>query len=183
MNNTIKNVLSFVLGGAAGAVVTWKILEKKYKDISDEEIESVRELYNKKLNKANEIAEEQKQVSEYKDTVEYLSYAGGKNPENKTEEKIESIHVIPPEEFGETGYETESLTYYADKVLTYEATDEVVDNVDELVGKDSLTKFGEYEDDSVFVRNEILEKDFEILLDNKPYRPHQVMKKQRPDEL
>ena len=77
--------------------------------------------------------------------------------------------MISPEEFGEfEEYEKISLTYYADQVLTDE-NDEEVDNVEECVGVESLNHFGDYEDDSVFVRNDRLKCDYEILLDQRNY--------------
>ena len=91
------------------------------------------------------------------------------------------VYVIPPESFGETDFETVSLSYYADKVLVDDTKHEVITNVDELVGRNSLETFGEYEDDSVFVRNENLKKDFEILLDMRNYsdvssiKPHLIV--------
>ena len=93
---------------------------------------------------------------------------------------MEKPYVISPEEFGEfEEYEKISLTYYADKVLADE-NDEEVDDVDEIVGEESLNHFGEYEDDSVFVRNDRLKCDYEILLDQRNYSdvaktmPHRV---------
>ena len=78
-------------------------------------------------------------------------------------------YVIPPEEFGEIEeYDTESLTYYQDGVLT-DQDDSIIDNIDELIGEDSLTHFGEFEDDSVFVRNDKLRCDYEILRDLRNY--------------
>ena len=41
----MKNLLCFVAGAAIGSVVTWKLIEKKYKDLADEEIESVIETF------------------------------------------------------------------------------------------------------------------------------------------
>jgi hypothetical protein len=52
--------------------------------------------------------------------------------------------------------------------------------VDDVVGFESLNRFGEYEDDSVFVRNDRLKCDYEILLDRRKYsdvvnkKPHEV---------
>lgn len=84
-------------------------------------------------------------------------------------EKTDKPYVIPPEEFGEfDDYETISLTYYADKVLA-DDLDELVEDVDNVVGLKSLETFGEYEDDSVFVRNDRLRADYEILLDTRNY--------------
>ena len=78
-------------------------------------------------------------------------------------------YVICPEEFGEMDeYETESLTYYADGVLTDDFDNEIED-VDDLVGEESLSTFGDYEDDSVFVRNDKYKTDYEILLDDRKF--------------
>ena len=72
-----------------------------------------------------------------------------------------------------------SLTYYADGVLADE-NDEVIEDVEDAVGIDSLNRFGEYEDDSVFVRNDARKCDYEILLDQRTYSevvedmPHQM---------
>lgn len=77
--------------------------------------------------------------------------------------------VISPDDFGMmAGYETSSLLYFKDKVLTdYDCRP--VDDADEMIGLESLTHFGEYEADSVFVRNDSLKCDFEILLDERKY--------------
>ena len=80
-------------------------------------------------------------------------------------------YVISPDEFGEMedeDYDKVSFTYYADGVLADEY-DEIVENIDEIIGEESLTHFGEYEDDSVFVRNDKLKCDYEILLDQRNY--------------
>ena len=58
--------------------------------------------------------------------------------------------------------------------------DEIIEDVEETVGFESLNHFGEYEDDSVFVRNDARKCDYEILLDQRTYsevakgRPHQM---------
>jgi hypothetical protein len=44
----MKNVLIFALGVAAGSLLTWKIVEEKYRQIANDEIESVREYYRNK---------------------------------------------------------------------------------------------------------------------------------------
>jgi hypothetical protein len=77
--------------------------------------------------------------------------------------------VIPPSEFDtEDDYEVYSLTYYADGVLADEQNNPI-ENVDDMVGRDSLTHFGEYEEDAVHVRNEAMMCDFEILRDLRRY--------------
>ena len=56
------------------------------------------------------------------------------------------------------------MTLYADGTLT-DDNDEVLseDEIEEIIGKDSLNHFGEYEEDSVFVRNDARKCDYEIL--------------------
>lgn len=78
-------------------------------------------------------------------------------------------YVIPPEQFGDNeDYDQISLTYYADQVLADE-NDEMIEDVEETIGFESLTHFGEYEDDSVFVRNDDKKCDYEVLMDQRLY--------------
>lgn len=80
----------------------------------------------------------------------------------------ERPYVISPEEFDELdGYTPISLTYFADGILADEHG-VIVDDVEEIVG-DALEHFGEYEDDSVFVRNDAKRCDYEILRDEREY--------------
>ena len=48
MNNKVINVLAFSVGAAIGSVITWKVVETKYKKIAQEEIDSVKEVFSKK---------------------------------------------------------------------------------------------------------------------------------------
>ncbi len=92
-------------------------------------------------------------------------------------EKAETIanpkkpYVVPPDEYGTfDNFETISLTLYADHILADDDDRQISqDEIEHTVGSDSLTHFGEYEEDSVFVRNEELKCDYEILLSQKEY--------------
>ena len=82
-------------------------------------------------------------------------------------ERIEP-YTISPVEYGESyDYDTKSWTYYADFVLTDEVG-EIVNNPEDIIG-DALLHFGEYEEDSVYVRNENIECDYEILKHEKTF--------------
>lgn len=99
-------------------------------------------------------------------------------PEKTDEDVAEHPYVITPDEFGMVDdYDTISLTYFADKILA-DDRNELVENVNEVVGRNSLTKFGIYEDDAVYVRNERLKADYEILLDERTYM--EVLNLKRP---
>lgn len=47
MNNKVFNVLMFTVGAAIGSAVTWKVVKTKYERIAQEEIDSVKEEYNR----------------------------------------------------------------------------------------------------------------------------------------
>lgn len=186
------NVMSFVLGAAVGSVVTWQYVKNKYEQIAQEEIDSVKEVFLKRdPDVAVEVKEadvrnrkeEKPGVVEYAARLQkegYTNYAGMNAVEEEEAETVEKPYVISPEEFGEfDDYEKISLTYYADQALADE-NDELVDDVEDIIGFESLTHFGEYEDDSVFVRNDRLKCDYEILMDSRLYSdvvktmPHRV---------
>lgn len=169
MSNILSKCIIFAAGAAIGSAVTWKIVKTKYEKIADEEIESVREMYAKKAAREEDVSEEEPDVnideeqierSDYAKIIEDAEYG---EPEEEVDDDMVGPYVIPPDDFDEEGYDTISLYYYDDGVLENMYTKEIVENVDELVGKESLTHFGEYEDDSVFVRNDRLRLDIEIL--------------------
>lgn len=182
MNSKMVNFLMFAVGAAIGSAVTWKLVKTKYERIANEEIESVKEVFARKEKERREVnpIEADDEFSEfddveadmtaYHDLLEDLKY----NPikEEKKEggdAMIEKPYIIPPEEFDELdGYTVVSLTCFADKIVV-DDYGVLVDDVDELVGLDSLNHFGEYEEDSVFVRNDARHTDYEILLDTRTY--------------
>ena len=45
MNSKVKGAFIFVLGGAVGSVITWKIVKDKYAAIAQAEIDDVKETY------------------------------------------------------------------------------------------------------------------------------------------
>ena len=53
MNKSIFGVIGFVLGAAAGSLVTWKLIEKKYQQIADEEVASVKKAYSMEMAEKN----------------------------------------------------------------------------------------------------------------------------------
>ena len=170
-----KNVLIFTAGAAIGSAVTWKFVKTKYERIANEEIESVKEFFGRGKNKEEESEEVYevfadgvlKEAEKICEENGYTNYSNTKKEEEEMD--IDAPYVITPEEFGELDdYETETLTYYKDKVLA-DDWDNKIENVDDLVGEESLTHFGEYEEDSVYVRNDTTKTDYEILLDERNF--------------
>lgn len=203
MNTNIKYILAFATGAAAGAIVTRKLLIKKYEQIiqiiqeevdsatrkfSDREAELTKNVEDLCKEISNERKPDKKQFEDYKKLTSergYVDYTAYSTPKAQEKEIVEESadqkpYVITPEEFDEIeGYSLISLTYYADGILA-DDDDNLVDDVDNVVGVESLNHFGEFEDDAVHVRNDRLRCDYEILRDNRKYKdvigavPHKV---------
>lgn len=77
-------------------------------------------------------------------------------------------YVITPDEYDYSEYEPTTLNYYSDGVLT-DIYDNKIDDIDEMVGLESLEHFGEYEDDTVYVRDDSKKVDYEILRNSEEY--------------
>ena len=168
MNSTLSKVLMFTTGAAVGSLVTWKLVKTKYERIAQEEIDSVKEVYFSGQNQAAPVDWE-KEADEENDLVsvsfakpDIVDYAKMVKDEGYDEA---SPYVIAPAEYGELdGYDTESLTYYAEDGVLTDDRGNPIEDVDSMVGLDSLNHFGEYEEDSVFVRNDRTLTDYEILM-------------------
>lgn len=177
MENIVKSAVIFAAGVSIGATVAWRFLKAKYARIAQEEIDSVKEIYSAKESKIKKVLSEadvyktkdnlvdESTRREYSKVVYGLGYTSTDEKKEVKEDKVlVKPYVISPDELGEKDYSIVSLNYYADGVLA-DDFDVVIDDVENTVGEDSLTHFGEYEDDSVFVRNDERELDYEILKD------------------
>ena len=209
MNCKITNVIVFAVGAAIGSAVTYAVLKPKYERMIQEEVDMFKQEFVECMNDMQAAAEEEdteeedegrpRQINwddledldkgeledEYDpdavDLVEYTEIVKRyTNEEGGAVEVAKQPYVISPYDFGEVdGYRQISLTYYSDGILE-DDDQEIVTDVDELIGRGSLNTFGEYEDDSVFVRNERLRTDFEILKD---YRTYEDATGRSPDQV
>lgn len=178
---------SFIFGILFGGAIMYHFVEKKYKRIADEEIQSVKDTFqknmqdfrdetikksnDKKLNPKNDWDYGPVETDpDYECAVNNLGYVSYSDSEKEGRKMtVPKPYVISPEKFGEEDdYDEVTLTYYADKVLTDE-DDDVIEDIDELIGKESLNKFGVYEDDAIYVRNEARRCDYEICLDEREF--------------
>lgn len=176
MKNILSSLLIFAVGAGVGVAVSWKYFKDKYAKIAQEEIDSVyAAIENREKDSEDGELPSHNDEAEYVDTLNNLGYAG---------EEVEFMakpHVIAPEEFGEIDdYDTETLTYYSgDEVLT-DLRDNPIEDVEGMVGEDSLSHFGEYDDETVYVRNDRRQCDYEILLDTRNFSD--VVGPPSPDE-
>ena len=190
MNNKTMCFIAFSLGAAAGVVVSWRLLKKKYEQIAQEEIDSVKEVFSQRHSnlteevegaptKMTKNTEDDAEEIEYRNMVNdhgYTNYSdiSRKAPVTTRKEYVMGPYVITEDEFGELDeYETNTLTYYADGVLA-DDVDDVIEDVEATVGHESLMNLGPQDDrlhlfDSVYVRNDEKKCDYEILFDVRRY--------------
>lgn len=180
--------VAFIFGAAAGSVVTWYFTKKTYEQIAQQEIDSVKETFSKLYKRDDDVYSGPQDASdedeEDPDKTEYAAIADEEGYITYTDTDIEiteiprgdtyeAPYVIPPESFDELeGYSVCSLTYYVCGTLT-DDTDHVIEDMEGLTGFTSPSEleghFGEYEDDSIFVRNDRLKCDIEILFDRRTF--------------
>ena len=203
MNNTWLYVaLSFVGGAALGGFVGYKFAEKKFSAMADEEIKSVKERFTipievKKKEEKKPEEEISKNVLNKPSLVEYtkrlkeatyVNYSG-KEEENKpakypweSSDKFskDGPYVVSPNEYGEEDdYDESDLILYADGILA-DKDDNIIENVDEVLGKGTLEHMGEYEEDALHVCNPVKKIYYEILADERSYekatkkKPHLI---------
>lgn len=179
MNKTVTTVMAFAVGAAAGVAATWKFFEEKYARIAQEEIDSVKEVFSKRDRKEVQhektepvveatIENPKEPIAINKKVSAIIDYSGYSSSQDEKPEEPKP-YVIPPEAFGELeeeGYTNVSLTFCSDQVVIDDNND-ILEDVNDVIGFESLSHFGEYEDDAVYVRNDKLRCDYEILLDQR----------------
>lgn len=177
--------VGLLLGGACSFILCNTVIRNKYEQQLLEDVESAKVEYRrlvKELKKKQEaeIAEAEKSIKSKANLnkpaldiqrTQYMSIAKEYGEVTKHEPELR-IEVIAPEDFGlmdEDGFTSEELMYYADGVLVNE-NDEVIEDPETLVGTEFADHFGEYEDDSVYIRNFTDKIDFCILKSLKTYK-------------
>lgn len=214
MNKSIIAVAGFVLGVAAGAAGSWYICKTKYEQIAQEEIDSVKAVFSKRLAEANEemkkhvpfkkgdtvqfndgsiavvedVDEENETITtieaadtdgdptieEVKQLIDYSGYSASPEEIEKKMEQSTKPYIISREELGDyPEYDLIELTYFADEVLCDDGM-EPIDNVEEIVGSEWVDHFGEYDADTVYVRNDRLKADYVVVTDPQTYEEYQL---------
>lgn len=176
----VKGLLIFTAGALAGAFAGARIAKKHYEELAQEEIEEVRAYYKNKEEKieapkqeVEEKIEEKVEVEEKKEYDNIIKHGNymtmEEDEENEDDELYDSDdepYIIDPSEFGNYGhYATQTCTYFADGVLV-DDVDEVIEDPDSLVGTYHIDIFRDFDATSVYVRNDWMKMDFEIIRDD-----------------
>lgn len=183
-------IVAFIFGAAAGSVITWFVTKKHYEKIAQEEIDSVKEVFSKRRNKTESESEPDADISEdepeeddwdQETELEYLQIASQYADDLTIEKRSKAKPiVISPGKFGEDhSYDQIELVYYADGILADER--DIISNIADIVGEDFESHFGEYEDDSVYIRNDRLRAEYAIIKDERSF--YDVFKEMIPKDF
>ena len=201
-----KGLCIFAAGALAGAAVAARVVRDKYQQEAEEEIAEMREYYRElrknaktpnedKMLEEDENNKEEKEVEEentkdeynkiVKDYTNYTQYNDTDIKENKEEKEERTNYepfIIDVEEFGEDPtYDTATLTYYKDKVLTNDL-DDVIDY--SVAGEENLKIFDEHPDcKAIYVRDDIYMVDYEIIRDPYQYDEYDDFPDKKPHQL
>lgn len=179
----MEKLIIFVSGVVIGGVSTYFGTKKYFEKIAKEEIESVKAAYKveAKSDELPDISDEAAIHEKYKDVVnsynppanpeyERPSYLQDRSEEESPDEGYPYVpYTITPEEFSiMNGYSKVTLMYYEDdQVIVGEDEEEVNE---ELIGPTAIDDIGEYEEDVVYVRNDNISTDYEVLLVHASFR-------------
>lgn len=162
MKTGIFGMMAFLAGGAVGFALASGMLKQKYEQRVQDEVDSIKEKLGKEHPRTEKKDENQKEEERrtYSKLTATLGYTQQTEPE-----KRQAPRIIEPNAFGEEeDYDEISLTFYADGTVADDSDRAMSEEeIEETIGRDSLSHFGEYEADSVFVRNDRLKADYEIL--------------------
>ena len=156
-----KNFIFWACGAICGFGASYMMLKRKYENLIQEEIESVKAVYKK-----NQDVKDKETEESPIDKADSIINQNGYNPLRYG--AVKSIQVISPDEFGdEPDYEKIELSYYDDGFLT-DDNDEIINDSKKIIC-DALEHFGEHEEDVVMVVNHELQVYYEIIRDTRRY--------------
>lgn len=179
MNDKLSSVIIFCGGVFIGGFLTWDFFKTKYEKIANEEIASVKETFEHRESRPDKnykVEEELKGNDAYVNIIDSTGYRNYSNTTIETNKKggtadmeLKQPYVITPEQYEDNvDYTKVSLTWYNDEVLE-DDWGNVLDP-DDVIGSEALKTFGQYEKDSVFVRDDDEQIDYEVLLDTRSYK-------------
>jgi len=198
----MKGILIFLAGAGVGAGVTAFVLKSKYDSKLEKKASELSDIYRKKLEDAglaNFTVDEKPDINEaakanlnkpYSDISRAYSKTFENGPvannvesdrDDRVDEKLgqkvanavmDYIYTISPDEFASThaDYEKATLQFYTDEILADEQGEPV--NPNGTIGDDFVNHFDEFERDVVYIRNDKLLTDYEVIREAMSYEDY-----------
>lgn len=169
MSKNLSSVIAFVAGAAVGAFGMFIFMNDKVQQQINE-VNSARDEYlnkNQEKQTVNEPAERKENLKkdDSKNAAEEIIRNNG-YVSPKSDSRGNPVVIDPYECGDEPDYEQVELMYYSTADIVRDENNETLtkEEIEEDIGAAALRRFGEYEDDSVYVRNDSQERYYIILL-------------------
>lgn len=152
-------------------------------ELSNSEAEELKDILDDDVEEAVDDEDES-------DDVLYSEDEATEDYSNRFEEEP---YIIPVKEFmyEKEDYDKITVTYFENDDTLCDEREQLIPDIEGTVGSDALTKFGRFSDDKniVYVRNDNLKTDFEVLLDKRSFsevvlgiREEKFIRKMRDDD-
>lgn len=183
----IKHIFISLAVGALASATTWLILRRKYQEISEKEINEMRDFYKHKYESSSDGNgdKEEKSTNDedstnakverhsgrypwgYEKDQDIISYSSTIHNNGYEKQNENAPYKISADIFGTDGYEPVSLTFYEDGVLADELNEAIYD-VENTVGPNFKSWFDDADSENpycIWVRNPSRKCDYEITID------------------
>lgn len=177
MNGKVTGLVSFVFGALSGAGATYIFIKHKYDADFQKKREEMIEYYEKKVDKQNTAIEEPTLEKEEPEKTDMMAEArriseeqGYKKSYNTIDASEKTEHEAPyivddMDFYAEDSYEKHTINCYEDGTVTDENGEVLSEaEVEEQVGTKNIDKlYREEMSDSIYVRNDRLMRDYEVI--------------------
>lgn len=189
----LKNLIIFGVGVAIGFGAAYYIEKKKFQKIADDEINSMAEYYKQKSNKEEKEEKEPSKSQFTAKTNDLKDLAKMYQPEDEnkdvdpgyysnpypfvddhpTEGPQETPYSITPEQFTneKRNFEKVTLFYFEGNDVLTDDMERTTESIEASIGRENLDKFGEFEEDVAYIRNDRLGIDYEVIRQHATYKP------------
>lgn len=187
-------IFFFAIGAAIGATVTYFYTVSKEREKNERDIAELKAYYNNEFKE--KLAQKHEKMAKNDENSPKIELQNSNdNSENQYEKVIESVKeekievvadhtspvlkVDPPKEnrviisgdefLEDDEYDKETLYYFEEDEVFSDPEYVVVPDGINLVGKENLDHVGMFEDNVLYVRNELFGKDYEVIFHDQAY--------------
>lgn len=171
-------IMIFSAGVVVGAASAFYFLKDYYKDLADEEIEQVREMYQSRVSKDKSDVKTNKHgyISttpsiEYNTMVKEYNQVNEKKGEEYMAKRMHPVeddkdipYVINPEDFDDPAVLNQTTTCSFDPISGIVVDDVTREEIDrDILGEDNLEFFAKSDESTIYIRNDSISTDFEVI--------------------
>lgn len=124
------------------------------------------------VKKEPKIEKNDAEQAKYNEIIHKLNYGEyfKKEDEAPVEDRMDPFIITDDEWDENNGYDKVWLTFFEDDEVFVDDCENVVENGIDLIGESNLTEFGEFEENTLYIRNNKYGTDYMVTLEHSSYR-------------